>query len=150
MASPPTAPDPALLDAVLDALIPPDPDRRLPGAGALGLGRTILARSGGMATIFASLLAHLETEAARAHGTPFVALAPEDREALLRALDEERAGLLAGLYFQAFTTYYAHPEVMEQLGVAARPPHPEGYPLEAGDLGLLAAVRGRGRLWREP
>jgi hypothetical protein len=40
--------------------------------------------------------------------------------------------------------------VVAALGLAARPPHPEGYPLEQPDLdALLAPVRERAKHYRD-
>jgi len=52
--------------------------------------------------------------------------------------------------FQTYCVYYQHPRVIAGLGLAVRPPHPEGYPLEQPDLEtLLAPVRERRKLYRD-
>jgi hypothetical protein len=57
---------------------------------------------------------------------------------------------VGGLVFQAYCAYYQHPRVIAALGLAVRPPHPDGYALEQPDLdALLAPVRERGRRYRE-
>ena len=45
--------------------------------------------------------------------------------------------------------YYQNPAVVTALGLEPRPPHPDGYELEPGDLGLLADVRKSGKLYRD-
>lgn len=45
--------------------------------------------------------------------------------------------------------YYRDDRVMRALGVAPRPPYPQGRVLEPGDWSLLDAVRGRPRMWRD-
>ena len=45
--------------------------------------------------------------------------------------------------------YYRDDRVMEAIGMEARPPHPSGYELEAGDWSLLEPVRARGEIYRK-
>jgi len=45
--------------------------------------------------------------------------------------------------------YYRDDRVMRALGLTPRPPYPLGHTLEDGDFGLLDAVRGRPRMWRD-
>ena len=40
-------------------------------------------------------------------------------------------------------------KVLEGLGLEPRPPFPQGYTLEPGDLSALERVRARGQLWRD-
>ena len=55
---------------------------------------------------------------------------------------------LPGLVFQTYVAYYQHRDVVRALGLPPRPPHPEGYELEEGDLTLLDPVRRRDPLFR--
>jgi len=135
--------------AVLDTLIPPCPERALEGAGALGVADAILAAAPELAPVIRAVLAELASAAAARGADGFASLDPAARAELLQARDEAQPGLLAGLLFQAYPLYYQHPQVAPALGLEARPPHPEGYALEAGDLGGLERVRARGRLYRE-
>jgi hypothetical protein len=128
-----------ILDCVLDAIVPPSADGRMPGAGALGLAAAVeefVARTPGA---LASLAASLDALEARG----FSALAPDRRAA---ALDP---GFAAGLVFPTYTSYYREPRVYAALGLEPRPPHPQGHALEPGDLRGLDAVRRRGRIYRE-
>jgi hypothetical protein len=45
--------------------------------------------------------------------------------------------------------YYRDDRVMRALGREPRAPFPKGHAIEAGDLGLLEAVRRRPRMWRD-
>lgn len=137
------------LACVLDVLVPPDPRRGLPGAGEIGLADVIEGKAPDLHPTVAPGLAALD-ELARERGADAFALAPPGkRAALVEALGERHPGFVPGLVFQTFVAYYEHPAVQTALGLEARPPHPLGYELEAGDLSRLASVRARGRLYRE-
>jgi len=144
------APARAVLTAVLDCLVPPSDDGRLPGAGALGLADYVLERTGPAVDALRAGLEALDARA-RAHGAGgFAALSAPVREALLAEHAEADPGLLPGLVFHTYSGYYQQPAVLEALGMEGRPPHPKGYTLDAGDPTLLEPVRARPKLWREP
>jgi hypothetical protein len=140
------------LAAVLDELIPPSSDGRLPGAGAVGLVEYLEgvcqqtpdlrpALDGGLVAL---------AELARENDAESLADLPQpDRAALLHELTSRAPAFLPGLLFHTYAGYYQQPAVLEGLGLPPRPPFPEGYTLELGDLGLLDPVRARARLWRD-
>jgi hypothetical protein len=132
-----------VLACVLDELVPPSPDGRMPGAGALGLAEAVerfVANAGALPGLANAL------DALAAEG--FSALPREGRAAALAAFAAREPGFVPGLIFPTYTGYYQHPRVYEALGLEPRPPHPQGYALEAGDFAKLEAVRARGPLWR--
>jgi hypothetical protein len=140
------------LAAVLDAVVPPSVDGRLPGAGSLGLAGAIegaARRSPDLGAAIRAGLAALETLASRRGPGGFEALPAPEREAALRELASEQPGFLPGLLFQTYAAYYQHPRVLAGLGLEPRPPHPKGYEMEDGDLALLDAVRSRPALYRK-
>lgn len=140
------------LAALLDEIIPPRPDGRLPGAGELGLVahlEGVLARSPAIGPVLSRGLAALDAGARRRGADGFAALPPgEDRTALLREVAAEEPQLLSTLVFHGFAGYYQHPRVLEALGLEARPPFPQGYAMPAFDDSLLEGVRRRRRLYR--
>lgn len=135
------------LGAVLDEIVPAHPGGTLPGAGALGLADYVEERLADAAPVVAAGLAALE-QLARESGAAEFATA-EARPALLSEVAASQPGWLESLTFHTYTGYYQHPRVLEALGLEARPPHPEGYPLEPGDLSGLERVRARGQLYRD-
>ncbi len=138
------------LAAVLDAIVPPSADGRLPGAGELGLADAVAERFGGLLAAIADGLRALDAVARGRGAERFAALAPPDRADALRAHAESDPGFLPGLIFQTYAVYYEHGRVLEALGLEPRPPHPLGYPLEQPDLEpLLEGVRRGPRRWRE-
>jgi hypothetical protein len=94
-------------------------------------------------------LAALERLARPRSPDGFAALAAAEQRAALRELEAEQPGLLPGLLFHTYAAYYQHPRVLAGLGREPRPPHPEGYAMETGDLGLLDPVRSRGEIYRK-
>jgi len=140
----------ATLAALLDALVPPSADGRLPGAGELGLASGIEAQLGAMCAFTARGLDALDTLARERSAGGFAALAAAERAEVLNAHDAADPGFLPGLVFQVYSAYYQHPRVLSGLGLEPRPPHPKGYELEQPDLdALLAPVRARARLYRD-
>jgi hypothetical protein len=133
------------LAAVLDEIVPPRADGRLPGAGSLGLAGAVEASLARAAGAVAALAEALDSLAARGFG----ALATGERLAALRAFEAEHAGFLPGLVFPTYAAYYRDPRVYAALGLEPRPPHPKGHALEPGDLRSLDAVRARGKIYRD-
>ena len=137
------------LTSVLDALMPPSADRRLPGAGELGLAHEIERQLGAMCVFIARGLDALDALARERGAGGFAALPSAGRAEVLSAHSASDPGFLPGLLFQIYSAYYQHPRVLEGLGLEPRPPHPKGYALEQPDLeALLAPVRARSRLYR--
>jgi hypothetical protein len=135
----------ATLSCVLDEIIPASADGRLPGAGALGLAGAVegfLQRTPGAVAGLARALDALGAEG-------FGALAGARRTQALHDFEARTPGFVPGLIAPAYLAYYQEPRVYEALGLEPRPPHPKGHVLEAGDLGLLEAVRRRGKIYRE-
>ena len=138
----------AILSCVLDEIVPPSADGRLPGAGELGLAPGVvqmLGRTPGAVAALADALAALEASGTR----PFTRLSKAERLAALTDFVARRPGFVEGLLFPTYAGYYQAPRVLAAIGLEPRPPHPQGHALEPGDLTLLDAVRRRGKIYRE-
>lgn len=131
-----------LLEAILDTLIPPSEDGRMPGAGSLGLAASVRAQTAAAEDVVAAGLAAAEA-------ADFLGLDLAARVAVLRELEASQPAFVGTLFLPTCTAYYQHPKVLEGLGVEGRPPHPKGYELEVGDLSPLDRVRARGKLYRD-
>ena len=140
------------LSSILDTLIPSRGEDDMPGAGEIGLAAHVeqaLQQTPEILPLIAHGLATLD-EIARGRGArDFSGLAGRDRAFALIDLAMQQPELLPALVFHTYLGYYQHDEVVEVLGLEPRPPHPEGYEVETGDLGLLDPVRQRPRLYRE-
>jgi hypothetical protein len=140
------------LAAVLDVLVPPSADGRLPGAGALGLARRVedaMARAPQLTAAVREALAGLAALARERGADALEALAPEPREAVLREVAARVPSFVPGLLFHTYAGYYQHPDVLAAIGLEPRPPFPKGYAVPPSDLdALLAPVRSRAPLYR--
>lgn len=142
----------AALPGLLDELLPPRPDGKLPGAGALGFGAELLRALREKPELRPAIAPGLIALAdlLRARGAASLgALAPEDRRAVLDALAVQAPACLPTLAFVTFVAYYQDPRVLEALGREPRPPFPKGFELPAFDESLLAKVRRRAPFYRD-
>jgi len=144
--------DARLLALVLDEVIPPTADGRLPGAGTLGAGAIVQqAASGtpGLEPLLTQGLAALQDIARRSDAGGFAALSRRARIEALQELERANPALLPTLLTFACVAYYSNEQVLIALNGDARPPHPKGYAMEDDDLSLLDPVRARGKIYRE-
>jgi hypothetical protein len=145
-------PDEALaLALVLDELIPPTEDGRMPGAGALGLEDHIAAAlhaAPALREMLDQSLAALADLGRRRNPQGLDALSVDERSAVLSELAASEYAVTPVLALHAYSGYYQHPRVLAALGLDARAPHPAGYAIAPNDLSLLDPVRRRPELYR--
>jgi hypothetical protein len=142
----------ATLDAVLDELIPPSKDARLPGAGQAGSGASVaLALAANLESLpmIEQALAALDERARAAGAVGFAALDRAGRLEALEANVEAHPALIPSLVYHTYSAYYREPLVARKLGFEARPPHPVGYEMEPNDFSLLDPVKKRPKFYRE-
>ena len=132
----------SILSALLDSLIPPSEPRRMPGAGSLGLESVVR-------DLISEHQAVLDAGVEALAGSDFLASDAENRTSILRDLEATHPEFVAVVYAAACAAYYQHPKVLLAIGMEARPPHPVGFEIEAGDLTGLERVRERGKLYRD-
>lgn len=135
------------LARVLDALIPPSPDGRLPGAGAAGVAlhvESVLRTLPDLRAMVIEGLRDLDVQARARHDRAFVALDAADRAVLVAT-----QGFAYALVPHTYVGYYQQDVVLEAIGMEPRPPHPKGYAMPDNDLSLLAPVKTRGKRYRE-
>jgi len=136
----------ATLASVLDEIIPPSPDGRLPGAGEVGVATHVdraLAQLPDLRAMVRDGLAELEQAAEARHGRRFAALSRPERAALVG-----EQSFTFPLTLHTYVGYYQAPRVVAALGMEPRPPHPQGYAMEPSDLSLLDPVRKRAPFYR--
>jgi hypothetical protein len=144
--------DTQLIALVLDELIPPRPDRNLPGAGALGIGALVEQAAAASPEVGPALTQGfnaLEDLARRSDQKGFGALSRTARVSMLKALESAEPTFIPTLLTLACVGYYSNEQVLVALNGEARPPHPNGYTLEPDDWSLLEPVRARPKLYRE-
>ena len=144
--------DQQLLETLLDVVIPPSADGRLPGAGTLGLTDTI-ARTVRQMPMLRPVLDYgfgaLAELATRRNAGGWAALTPAERADVFGEFTATDQFFLPAFLFLAYSSYYQARPVVEALGLEARAPHPKGYPMGEDDLTLLDAVRRRRKMYRE-
>ena len=139
----------AILDLVLDMIVPPSAERRLPGAAELGVPAYLAAQAPEALPLIARELDALEARARDQHAQGFATLPAAQRQALVDSLRAQDASFMSRLALETVTCYYQHDRVLEALGMETRAPYPQGFQVIAGDLALLAPVRRRGKVYRD-
>ncbi|MBI5946655.1 MAG: gluconate 2-dehydrogenase subunit 3 family protein [Chloroflexi bacterium] len=140
--------DEAFLDAVLDVVIPPGGDGRMPGAGTLGI-ESIVAAAVAVDAMLGPLvragLSAVQEAAVARDPNGFTALTPAARLEVVEAAAESHPFLMLGLVRYLYPAYYAHPRVLAAIGEPPRAPFPEGYEIEPTDPLLLEGLQRRRR-----
>jgi hypothetical protein len=139
----------ATLDAVLDLIVPPSTDGRMPGAAEVGVPEWMAAQVPDAFPRLCDELDELDRRAREAHARGFAELDSPRRQALVDAIRAASPSFMSRLAVETVTCYYLHDRVLQGLGMELRPPAPKGYQVVQGDLSLLAPVRARGRIWRD-
>jgi len=139
------------LAIVIDEIIPPSADGRLPGAGQVGVAAHVwrsLLKMPALAEMVAQGLDAL-AELAKSRGAErFTALARAAQLEVMNQLAASEHSFPPILALHVYAAYYQHPRVHELIGLDPRPPHPKGYEMEPDDLTLLDPVRRRPRMYR--
>ena len=143
MSNEPTAPleDGPFMTALLDTLIPPSEDGKLPGAGTLGLGGDVATAIASHDRVGSEVTAALE--AIREQAPAFATLDLPKRVEAVQSVEAAHPAFIASLITPLYFAYYQHPVVLMGLGLPARPPFPGGYEVEATDPELLDLLRAR-------
>lgn len=137
-----------LLAVVLDTLVPASGG--FPGAGAVALDHVLAIAAGAPETdaLLSSGLAAIE-DAARAAGDAGLApLDQDERERVLRGVEQSHPIFFDALVRHTYDGYYSHPTVVARLGLEPGPLHPRGHRLAAEGPLDLTRVRARGPLFR--
>jgi hypothetical protein len=137
------------LSVLLNMILPPSADGRMPGAAGMAalIGRIAEART--TLPALRESLDKLDHEAVTQYGAPFSAVDEVGRVSLLDRMRARDPSALQQLALETVTCYYQQDRVLEGLGMEARPPFPTGYRVEQGDLSLLKPVIARGKIYRD-
>jgi hypothetical protein len=137
------------LSVLLNMILPPSADGRMPGAAGMAalIGQIAEART--TLPALRECLDQLDHEAVTQYGAPFAAVDEVRRVSLLDQMRTQDPSALQQLALETVTCYYQQDRVLEGLGMEARPPFPTGYQVEQGDLSLLKPVIARGKIYRD-
>ena len=146
MASPWTKSERRLLDAILDQLIPANPERNVPAAGQLGVAEFLGQRAtadAALGELLAALLAQVAKLAGQ-HG--------EVSPGIVRRLEAAEPKAFEALLSQSYMGYYSRPDIRPLFGLSPNPTQPGGYAVPSETPKEMAAlvdpVRARGRRYR--
>jgi len=139
----------ASLDLVLDMIVPPSAEGRMPGAAEVGVPAYLCAEAPDALPELCRELEELERRAHERFARGFAELEERERKSLVEAMRAQEPAFMSRLALETLACYYQHDRVLAGLGVEARPPYPKGYEVAPGDLSLLAPVRARGRIYRD-
>lgn len=143
-----TAVQRAILDVVLDQMIPEDPTREKPSAVDVGVFEYIAERNPESFLEIGRQLDELDALSVSTYTKPYTELTRESHDEILNRLRAQDARFLLSLAVQTVECYYLDARVMTAIGLPTRPPYPDGYVVPRGDLTLLDPVRERGAIWR--
>ena len=139
----------ANLDIVLDLIVPPSADGRMPGAAEVGVPAYLFAEAPDALPVLRRELDELERRACERFARGFAELEQSARKPLLDEMRAQAPSFMSRLAMETLACYYQHDRVLAGLGMEARPPYPKGYQVALGDLSLLEPVRARGKIYRD-
>lgn len=146
------ADDTHTLALILDELIPPSEDGRLPGAGTLGVAADVEAAvkaTPALTPVIEGGVAALEGLSRARDAGGFAALSRSERIAVLHELEGADPVFVPTLMMLAYVGYYGNDRVVAALKADMHAPHPRGYEVEPDDMALLDPVRSRAKLYRD-
>ncbi|MFT5173123.1 MAG: hypothetical protein ACI8W7_001294 [Gammaproteobacteria bacterium] len=137
------------LDIVLNLIIAPSKDRRMPGAAEYDVFAYIIEAAPSALPVLCVELDELNASAQSQFGTSFASLALSDAQNIVDERRRVDPQFMAELARQTVACYYQQDQVVTAIGMQARPPFPQGYDVHIGDLSLLDPVRARGQMYRD-
>lgn len=138
-----------ILSLVLNMIVPPSPQRKLPGAADINFLEFLQTRATDIVPEIRRELDQLELLAKKQFACAFVTLQEQQRQSLVDEVRKLEPNFMNRLALETVTCYYEHPGVLAALEIEDRPPYPEGHQVIAGDLMLLQPVRKRGKIYRD-
>ncbi len=136
-----------VLARVAQLIIGPVPAGVMPSAASTSVMTNILARALNFERQVRGGLAALATLAQEHHQNDSAELSDEMLRGLLDNQPELRSFSRAMMQIVA-QSYYQDAQVLTALGMAARPPFPQGHEVEDGDWTLLDPVKARAPFYR--
>lgn len=145
----------ALLNRILDEIIPASDDDRIPSGGSLGVAEYLEAQAKDSPKLKEQFQRGLDQGSALTErkGGTFEDLSSDDRQQLVADLQILEPDFFSALLRHTYMGYYTEPSVPPLFGLTDKAPHPDGYDVPDEDvekLGrLVEPVKARGRCYRE-
>ena len=139
-----------LLRDVINRIVPAEGE--FPGAGDLGVVEyldKVVGESPALTALFLPGLAHIEIAASRAHGKGFGGLSTDEKDLVLRQVEQERPDFFSALVQQTYNGYYTNPAIYRLVGPESHDPKSSANLMKPFDPRLLDDVRKLGRMYRE-
>jgi len=137
--------DSAILIAILNELIPANPDRKIPGAGEIGVADFIAKSAYNDQTLEQNVTFLLRKAQTLPSGVT---------TAFVRQMQADHPDAFGALLTETYKGYYSRPDMRAKVGVGAHPVHPMGYEVspESPEImeELVGPVRARGPVFRDP
>jgi hypothetical protein len=138
--------DTEALGALLSTLIPPDAARGLPGAGEVDF--VAYMRDQNIESFVRDGLAQLDKDSVAKFQAPFGRLNPAQQADAVGITEKTNALFFRSFMKHVVQCYYQDDRVLRGIGTEARPPFPDGFHVDEGDLTLLEPVVERPPLYR--
>jgi hypothetical protein len=120
------------LNALLNVLVPPSTDGKMPGAGDFDLMAYLVEQGVDALQLIKPPLDNFDSE--------FLASSPDERHQLVVDFSIAEPALFEAFLFHAYAMYYQDDRVMAGIGLVGGAPFPRGNDSEPGDLSLLDKV----------
>jgi hypothetical protein len=120
------------LAGLLDVIIPPSEDGRLPSAAEIDLVPYVQTYAAEFLPALVQVLDELDAQ--------FLIFDRSERHSLVEELSKTQAEVFELILFHTFACYYQDERVHKGIGMEEGPPFPRGNTVEAGDLSLLDPV----------
>ena len=136
-----------VLNTILNLIIPPSKDGKMPGATDVGFFTYI--NSENLFSWIKEGLQNIAEESHKKYNREFLVLNDFEQVELIESLRRQLFQYFNRLTTEVINCYYQHDHVLEALGLETRPPFPQGYNLGEWDITLLEPVYKRGKIYRE-
>ena len=136
-----------ILTVILNMIIPRSEDGKMPGAIDVGF-FTFIDNTEKFFWIKEGINKIID-EAQNKYCNNFATLDVSEQKEIINQLRRKYLRFFNGLTIQVMQCYYKNEKVLELIGVEERPPFPNGYQIEKGDLSLLEPVFLRGKIYRD-
>ncbi len=129
------------LAGLLNEIIPPSEDGRLPGAAEMDVAAYVQTYAPEFLPALMQVLDDLDGK--------FATLERSERHSVVEELSKKRADVFGMILFNTYACYYQDDGVHKAIGMDEGPPFPRGNTVESGDLSLLDPVLKRPSLYRK-
>ena len=137
----------SIFNAILDWLIPIDPDKKMPSLVDLGASRELLIRPENR--WLDGALLQLNKLSNEKYKIGFSGLSESERASILSENTSFWNEIIARVGPLVLIFYFQNEAVLNALGLESRPPFPNGHSVAGGNWDMLEPVYLRGQIYRD-